>query len=176
MTSKINIAIIAAVYMASAAAADKAPFSIESDVIETEGSAKDIARRAKICAVQHLRNDKVEMGDAMGARRDSDAPGGDVLVSDDLEAGIVVANSRAPFRYMLSQWSAQSLVTVLARDGRFKIQHTNVKAAMLSTGYSNNDGYQPVGERLRVEKPVAKALGELSVSLAQCIKAKSTDW
>lgn len=157
----------------SVGAADTAPFTVESGVIEATGSAKEIAQRARVCVVQHVHYDSVQLNDASAS---SQAAGGNLFVTDDPESGIVAANSRVPFKMMLTQWSAQSVVTILARDGRFKIQHTNVQAAMLSTGYTHNDGYRRVGEEVRGEKQVAKALTDLSAKLAECIQANQADW
>lgn len=159
----------------SSAADPKPPFTVESGVFETVGVAKDIAQRARVCVVQHVRYDSTRLSDATGAPSQA-ASGGNLFVTDDPESGIVAANNRVPFRMMLSQWSAQSVVTILAKDGRFKIQHTNVQAAMLSTGYTRNDGYRRVGEQVRGEKEVAKVLTELSAKLAECIQANQADW
>lgn len=159
----------------AAGAADSTPFTVESGVIETKGTAKEIAQRARVCVVQHVRYDSVDLRDATGVPAQA-ATGGNLFVTDDPDSGIVAANSRVPFRMMLSQWSAQSILTILARDDRFKIQHTNVQAAMLSTGYSRNDGYRRVGEEVRGEKQVAKVLTDLSAKLAECIKANQADW
>lgn len=162
---------------------------VESPVFEAPGTAADIVKRGQVCASRLLRNDEVRIADAAagglipipGASRTDGVAGGAVLVSVDPDQGVLVANSRVDYRV----WggtiarNARSTVTLLAKDGRFKIQHTNIETLQKSTGNLENDGYTKQGKWKGAgwEKAEA-ALQDVSTKLAECIKqpASGADW
>ena len=70
----------------------------------------------------------------------------------------------------------QSTLTLLAKDGRFKIRHTNIKYLQKSTGGSSNDGYMSVTKRWGTGwEDVQTELFALSKKVATCIQKKEAD-
>lgn len=85
---------------------------ITSEVYQAEGTTKEIAQRANTCISQHL------------------APGttdAQLIVSSDLDNGVIVARNAAQYPDGLSNWEIRSTFTLEAREGRFRIVQTNLE-------------------------------------------------
>jgi hypothetical protein len=76
--------------------------------------------------------------------------GGPVIVSSDPAAGGVIANSRVNWSQLMSAQVTQSTLTFMSKDGRFKIQHTNIGTLQQSTGYAENDEFTRQGKWARL--------------------------
>jgi hypothetical protein len=178
--------------IASAPAAPKEPEYlelVESAVIDAAGTQAEIAARAQTCIAQLVRNDAVKLSDVdvntlggiagPGETKSTSLSGGELFSKVDLGAGIVVANSRISFRKMaIAEINVQSVLTVLTKDGRFKIQHTNIEQAQSNTGYMQNTGFTRVGKWFGSgHKDIEKNLQALSQRVAQCMtKAATENW
>ena len=160
---------------------------VESKVYETSGTAAEIAKRGESCIARTVRNDAVRISDnasnvggfGQPKRSTDELSGGPVIISSDSAAGIVVANSRVNWSTMLSAQVTQSTMTFLSKDGRFKIQHTNIETLQLSTGYAENDGFTRQGKWTGSSwEKVEKALQQSSDKVAQCVlkPASSDNW
>lgn len=152
------------------------------EVFIAEGTTKQIAERATTCASRTLRFDPFQLGDAGSAAGIFSTgvgkqviPGGDIIVSKDLDNGTVVANSRTPATFLLTRLMVQSTVTIDTKDGKYRIKHTNVENASSESGYSVNNGFQPVLTEGGSAKQVTKALTSLSKRLADCISSSHAD-
>ncbi len=116
---------------------------VESGVYETTGSKQDIAKKGKLCIAKLVSNDEVKIADASDS---SDVAGVDLFVDVDLENGTVMANNRVDYRRMLLTYNVKSLLIFMAKDGRFKIKHTNIKNVQKDTGSWKNSGYTRVAK------------------------------
>ena len=157
---------------------------VESDVIDSEGAKSDITKRAKNCIAQHVSNDALSMsggtkifGGFGSQDKQNTVNGGDVIVNVDVEGGVVTANSRKDYRSMMVNQNVQSTLTFFAKDGRFKMRHTNIKSAQKSSGSVRNGGYSKV----RMSwgggaKKITTVLQEVSNTVAKCVNTKETDW
>ena len=133
--------------------------SYESQVFETTGTHQDITRRAQLCVAQIVRNDQFNHIES-----------GPVILANDPEAGQVIANSRLDMRSMGLTNSLQSTLSVLARDGRFKITHTKILFAV-----ENYGRYDPIHIKSPYAAKARKALDSLDTSLNSCIQ-KTDSW
>ena len=174
-----RFALVLALLPAAALAAEYLEL-VESKVYETSGMAAEIAKRGETCIARIVRNDAVRISDSASnlggfgqPKRSTDQmSGGPVIVSSDPAAGIVVANSRVNWSRMLSAQVTQSTLTFMSKDGRFKIQHTNIETLQLSTGYAENEGFTRQGKWTgSAWEKVEKALQETSDKVAQCVMA-----
>jgi len=153
---------------------------VESGVIKLDASKQEIAKRGAVCMSQIIQNGSVHLNDSSGwFGNSSNVSGGQIIVQNNPENGIVVASSRLDYRgKSLLTFNVQSTVTILAKEGRFKIRHTNIMEAQKSTGYIANDGYNKVGRWAGSGWETTKeVLDGLSKRIAQCvIKESSTKW
>jgi hypothetical protein len=162
---------------------------IESEVFQTAGTQAEIAERGELCIAQLVRNDSVAISDAapgtgiLGALQNdplapkadqSVIPGGSVVIASD--ATTVVANNRLTVRERFAGATTfQSILTLSAQDGRFKLVHTDIRFAMANTGYAQNDGFQPIHPKAKMLEKATSLLQELSAKVATCIQQKA-DW
>jgi len=154
---------------------------VESDVIKLDASKQEIAKRGAACMSQIIQNSSVHVDDSSSGwfGNNNNVSGGQVIVQNNPENGIVVATSRLDYRgKSLLTFNVQSTVTLLAKEGRFKIRHTNIMEAQKSTGYMANDGYNKVGRWAGSGWETTKeVLDGLSSRISQCvIKGGSTKW
>lgn len=85
---------------------------VTSEVYPTTGTPHEIVARANTCISQHL------------------APGStdsQLIVSSDLDGGVLVARNAINYRDGLVQWQVRSTFTFEAREGRFRIIQTNLE-------------------------------------------------
>jgi hypothetical protein len=178
----------------SSSAASAAPEILEQVAMEPraiEGvSARQLTERARLCIVKNVSNDAVALKDTsrvnpmasvatMTGGDASTVQGGDVLQTVDLDAGLIVAQSRTSItNAMLMRYFVQSTLTFEARDGRFRLTHTGIKYAMQDTGYAANGGFTPVLVQTgSPHKKITAALADLSAKVADCVaEAPSADW
>lgn len=163
---------------------------VESQVIEVPGaSVRDLTERARICVSQLVTYGDVVIRDSARVSHVSPVPGsvagdttavagGDVIRTVDLDTGLLVAQSRVPVTSMLMKYSVESTITFEAREGRFKITQTGIRAAQEYTGYAANTGYQPVGLWTGSPwKKVEAALQKLASKIGDCVAtAENSDW
>lgn len=163
---------------------------VEAPVVTAEAvPARQLAERARLCITQNVTNDSVVLKDTsrvnpmfsvatMSAGDTNAVAGGDVLRTVDLDAGLIVAQSRIPFTHMMMKHSIESTITFEAKDGRFRITHSGIKAAQLSTGYASNNGFQPVlMQAVSGYKKIEVALQEVSTKISTCVvSADNSSW
>lgn len=184
---RLVVAMTLALFVAPVGAAEVLD-NVESPVYEADGTRQQIAQRAEACASRVLRFDAVTgkdatasvmspgIGSASTATQQVD--GGKIVEHADLEAGLVVANQRTATGGVLSGGDVlQSTLTVEARDGRFRITHTNISRMAKSTGYMENPGFTPVYiQAFSGAEKVRKQLLGVSDKLAECITKPAEDW
>jgi hypothetical protein len=157
---------------------------LESPVQETSGTQQEIIQRAQNCVARLVRFDAVQAHDALGQRlfglpqqsTQDVIPGGEVLVSSDPQAGILIANNRVAYKAARMAHSAQSTLTILVKEGRFKVRHENIQVLLSSTGYAKNEGYIRAEETSPSAKGARVALEQLSEKLSACINQAAEDW
>jgi hypothetical protein len=132
---------------------------VTSEVYPTEGAVREIAARAQTCISQHL---------APGVA------GGQLIINADLNAGIIVANSAIEYG-SLPRWKIRSRFTFEARDGRFRIQQTNLERF----NDQFNVGWNPIGKWTGSQwKGAEAAFVASATAVAQCVQTgpKRDDW
>jgi hypothetical protein len=98
---------------------------VTSEVYQAVGAPKELATRASTCISQHL------------------APGttdSQLIISSDLDGGVIVARSALEYG-SLPRWKIRSRFTLEAREGRFRIEQTNIERFNDMAG-----GWGPIGK------------------------------
>lgn len=138
--------------LATLAAAPEYLTTVVSEPVTTTGSPAEIASRGEVCMAQ-----------ALGSGR----AGGELIISRDLAAGVVVSRNAMTYVDGLMQWEIRSRVTLEARQDRFRITHANIER--------NNDqwgGWMPIHKGWGTGWQKAEnALKGQSADLAACISA-----
>jgi hypothetical protein len=151
--------VLLAVSLGSPAMAAEYLTSVTSEVFQTEGTHDEIARRAQSCIAQKLH-----------------AANGPVILSSDPEAGIVTA--RNEFEYgNLPRWKLRSTLTLEAKDGRFRMVHTNIER--FNDGALGGPGWYGVGKWWGSgSKRVEKELTDTAAAVAKCVMGREAknDW
>lgn len=132
---------------------------VASPVIETSGSAPDIAAKGRVCIAQQLAPGRA---------------GGQVIVSDDVAAGVVVATNTSTYRDGLINWTIRSRVTFEAREGRFRITQS-----ALERFNEMSMGWSPIGKwRGSGWQKAEAAFQATSTGLSNCVvgTAAKADW
>lgn len=149
---------MATALIAGSAAAAEPLDSVTSAVFQTSGSSREIAKRANGCIATHLAAPK------------KDAP---LIVSSDLEDGTIVARNAVDYGGGLSGGKARSRFTFEARDGRFRIEQTELERANQLGGWSR------IGKGAGSDwKKAEAALSASADVVALCVVQKPTrsDW
>lgn len=163
---------------------------VNSEVYLTAGTVMDISKKAKSCMGQILHNDEVRIADSSAGtgflsfaepgrgNHSSGITGGQIIIDADLEGGMITANNRADYGSRFIQRNVKSTVVFQAKEGRFKIDHTNIEVLMKDTGGGHNKGYGPAFKIFATGWEDAEAtLKNISDKLAACIKdAKINNW
>lgn len=160
---------------------------VESKVFDAPGSVGDITKRGELCIGQNVRNDPVQISDnagnvlgmGLGSRSTGQIEGGPVIVKSDPDSGMVIANARISWNQLIVKNVTQSTLTFLAKDGRFKIQFTNIETLQKSTGTLENDGFSKQGKWFGSSwEKVQKTLLETAEKVAVCVMQPQTsaDW
>lgn len=162
-----------------------------SEVYEADGTSQEIAVRGKACIAQFVRYDATRGASTEAnpyapladENKSEQFAGGQVFVTLDEDNGLIVANSRRDFTkkvmFMPVASSVQSTLTFKAKDGRFRIEHTNIQSMQKDSGYAENTGYTPVGKWKGAPwKAVTAELEELNAEVAACVMQEggSDDW
>lgn len=162
---------------------------VESPVVEVPGvSAHDLAVRARLCVSQQVTNRAVVLRDesrsapmapvvTQGQGDTTAVAGGDVLRTVDLDAGLIIAQSRITIGSLMAA-VIESTITVEARDGRFKITQTGIQRAFVNSGLAPTTGFKPVIEQWGSgADKVKKALEDQSAKIGECVAtAEGSDW
>ena len=135
-----------------------------------------IISKARGCMVNNLSNESVvARGSSQflgGGRKTQDVVGGanELFAIDDPEEGIIAANQNIDYRWLLVGQNVKSIVTLQARDGRFRIKHSGISSIQKNTGSTTNNGYRKVStQRSRGGKPAIKALDGVTDKIAECV-------
>jgi hypothetical protein len=127
---------------------------VDSAVFQAPKTANEIHERAKTCIAENL---------APGAQ------GGQLIISDD--GTTIVANSVIRFSAKMVPWTIRTRMILEAREGRFRISHTNIESF---NEYSRD--WIGVGKWFGSDwKTVESSLQDVSTTLAQCVMTSSTD-
>lgn len=129
---------------------------VESPVYEADGDHQAITRRALVCIAQVVRPGL------------TNAP---TVTSSDVEGGLIVANNAFEFTSGLMKSEARTTLTFQAKDGRFRITHTNIEQ-YLDASY----GWTKVGTwKFSGGEKVQAAAQAISDRIADCVKTKPAD-
>jgi hypothetical protein len=150
-----------AIAIAATTSAQAAEYLTEvtSEVYQAQGTTSEIAARARTCMSQHLA---------------SGVTGGELIISADLDAGIIVANSAIEYG-SLPRWKIRSRFTFEARDGRFRVQQTNLERF----NDQFNVGWNPIGKWTGSQwRKAEEAFVASAATVAQCVQtgARRDDW
>lgn len=160
MSAKLcSISTLVAVMASSPAQAAEYLTEVTSEVYQTQGTTSEIAARARTCISQHLA---------------SGVTGGELIISADLDAGIIVANSAIEYG-SLPRWKIRSRFTLEARDGRFRIQQTNLERF----NDQFNVGWNAIGKWAGSQWHGAEtAFVASAATVAQCVRTETRrdDW
>lgn len=184
MTNTRRLVLMTAICIPTATFAAEYLNEVESEVYEVTGTQAQIAQRGRACMAQLLANEETELyGDSHWkyGSKSTNVEGGDVLQDAIPEEGVVVATSRydMPGSGMSGRQSIRSRITFLAREGRFKIRHTNIEMAAYSSGTLPNIGYHKVGKWWGAHSDKVEAsLKTKSYEIATCVRddAAQDDW
>jgi hypothetical protein len=133
--------------------------TVTSEVYQTNGTQSEIARRGQSCIARNIH-----------------ATDGQVILSSDRDAGVITAQNA--FEYgSLPRWQLRSTLTFEAKDGRFRIVHTNIER--FNDAALGGAGWYGVGKWWGSDwKRVQKELTDRATAVAQCVMApeKKDDW
>jgi hypothetical protein len=147
-TSFLVVSLLAAV--PTAALATEYLTQVTSEVYQAAGTPREIATRASTCMSQHL------------------SPGttdSQLIISSDLDGGVIVARSALRYRDGLMNWEVRSRFTLEARDGRFRIDQTNLERFNDMAG-----GWGPIGKWTGSGwRRAEQAFVSSAATVAQCV-------
>lgn len=126
MTWKYALIVPVALTFTAPAEAAEYMTSVTSEVYQVNGTPREIATRAMTCMSQHLAPGTVDA---------------QLFISSDLDGGIIVARSALEYG-SLPRWKIRSSFTFEARDGRFRIEQTNLERF----NDQFNVGWGPIGK------------------------------
>ena len=133
--------------------------SLGGEVYETTGTTKEIVARANACISRNL--SKGSMDDPL-------------ILSSDLDSGVIVARNSIEYGTIM-RWRIRSRFTFEAREGRFRIQQTNIERNNTSA-LTGVNSWGPVNSFK--QKEVRAKLGASAALVAQCVinGPKSEEW
>lgn len=140
---------------------------LESPVHDAPGTPQELARKAVVCIGQLVKSNAETISDRAPRTPFAPAP---VIVSQDIEAGRVVANSVVP-------GATRSTLTFEAKPDRFRIVQTGIETYIAPSPFAVFPGWYPV----RRAKPpkvafIERQLIEVADKVAACVKAPAADW
>ena len=152
---------------------------MSSQLYEAAGTPAEIIGRAQNCVAKYVSNEPSSSSGVLGVfgakgqHSSSSDPEQPALESADLDNGVLVAHSRAPYRHLLLSYEAKSRFSVEAKDGRFKIVQTELAYRQLDTGNDASQDFAPI-QRLAITgwDDALEALQEVGNNVAECIQAK----
>jgi hypothetical protein len=149
MVARCSFLALAALGSSSPAFAAEYLTTLTSDVYQTNGSPKEIATRATTCISQHL---SAGTADAQ------------LIISSDLDGGVIVARNALEYG-SLPRWKIRSRFTFEARDGRFRIEQTNLERFNDMAG-----GWGPIGKwAMSGWKKAEETFSASAIVVAQCV-------
>lgn len=148
------LVIIAAI--ASLAQAREYLTEVASPVIETPGTASEIAGRGRQCIATTL---------------GSGVAGGELILSD--ADNVIVARSSVEYSERFVPWKIRSRLAFEARDGRFRITQSSLERFNEYGG-----GWSPIGKwRGSGWQRAEQAFQETATALSACVTRQTTnDW
>jgi hypothetical protein len=149
-------ALVSLAIISAPALAENLVTEVTSTVYQTSGTPREIAARASTCIAQNLRAGTTQ------------AP---LIVSSDLDGGVVVAQNELQFAAKANEWQIRSRFTFEARDSRFRITQTGLEmfSPIMREWRPFYDG--GVGTRAK------EAFAASADTVAQCVIAgKRADW
>ncbi len=93
--------------------------TVSSEVYQTTGTQREIATRASTCISKHLAPGTVDA---------------QLIINSDFDGGIIVARSSVEYPDGMMSWKIRSVFTFEAREGRFRIEQTNLERFNRSWG------------------------------------------
>lgn len=159
---KLSLSLLIAVVGAPSALAAEYLTAVTSEVYSAEGTPKEIATRAMTCASQHLT---------------SGATDGVVIISSDLDGGVVVARNAIEYG-SLPRWKIRSRFTFEARDGRFRIEQTMLER-FNTNALTGVEAWGPIGKWAGSGwKKVEERFATSAAAVAECVRSgpKAKDW
>ena len=150
-------ALIGLCVFASPAVAEEYATEVNSQVYQTPGTPREIATRGGTCIAQNLRPGTTE------------AP---LIMNSDLDNGVIVAQSALEFYAKANVWRIRSTFTFEAREGRFRINQTNLE--LFSPTMNKWSRFLKGGVGTKAQETFAAS----AVGVAQCVIAgsKQEDW
>ena len=159
MAAKLWVLALVAIGQSSAAEAAKYLTSVTSEVFQAQGTPRELAARANTCISQHLAAGTVDA---------------QLIVNSDPDRGIIVARSAIEYPDFLMRWKVRSVFTFEAREGRFRIEQTNLERFNDMAG-----GWSPIGKWTGSGWKKAEAAFAASANVvARCVMSapKQDDW
>lgn len=158
MTAKTLFRFIAMAAACCTTSANAAEYLTEvtSEVHQTSGTPREIAQRASTCISQSLRPGTVDA---------------QLIISSDLDGGIIVARNAISYPDGLVQWEVRSTFTFEAREGRFRITQTGLERF--------NRQWGPIGKWAGSGwKKAEQAFQTSANAVAQCVVTgpRQADW
>lgn len=160
-----------------------------SQVYQLAGSPEELVRRAQACVARYVSNDEVSTSGSsaagffgsiagQGHNVNSAVAGGALIELTDPANGLLVANSRADYKFMLLAHSVRSKLSLEAKEGRFRFVHTNIESLQKNTGSMRNDGYSQIIQRRGTGWDKAlEAVAAVETKIAGCMaESNADDW
>lgn len=163
MFGKVVVAGLALLCSSTSVIAAEYLSSITSEVFQTSGTSKEIAARANTCISQHLTTGT------------ADDP---LIVSSDLDGGIIVARNSLEYG-SLPRWKIRSRFTFEAREGRFRIEQSNLERFNMNM-FTGVESWGAIGKWSGSRwKEVTARFEQSATAVAQCVisaPGKRDDW
>lgn len=156
----IAIGVMAAAASSPASAAEYLT-ELGSEVFRAEGTPREIVTRASTCISQHL-----------SAGTDSQ-----LIISSDPDGGVIVARNALEYG-SLPRWKIRSTFTFTARDGRFRIDQTNLER-FNANSLTGVEAWGRIGKWTGSGwKKVEQNFAASATAVAQCVVSgpKRDDW
>lgn len=155
--------------------------SMTSPVYEVELERAEIIVQAETCANRHLSVGSVATSGGSEPLFDygsesGTVQGGSVVQQVSPEQGVLAVRGRTDYRHAMIGHSAESTMLVEAKDGRFRIVHSNIRSLQKSTGSARQDGFNEVHQRWGTGwDNTLTALQDMSAEVSECIQSPTSD-
>lgn len=156
--------------------------------MQAEGRPDQLIAKAQRCVAAKVSNTSVTVGrsggggllDAMSGLHRAQNPGADVpqlIELVDSTNGLLVANSVTDYRHSMFAYIMKSRLTLEAREGRFRISHTDLQS-MQKDGSSAQASYGPIVKAWGMGwEPAISSVIEVSKGIEVCMQQNgSGDW
>ncbi len=163
MNSRILILTLFAAFSSAAGFAAEYLMVITSEVYQAPGTPRALATRANTCIAQKL------------IKGSSDDP---LIISTDLENGVIVARNSIEYG-SLPRWKIRSRFTFEAREGRFRVEQTNLERFNTSV-LTGVESWGPIGKWTGSRwREVTIKFEESASTVANCVisgSGQQKDW